>query len=591
MKFSDSHSYTDIEQGRIAHIRFWIDVDFSAKTLKIKASYSLEKPVSGSFFLDTRDLQIDRVYVDDQEILWEIDQHDSIVGDRLHLKDLDDLSAFTVEITTSPKASALQWVTPKQTAGGEHPFLYSQCQAIHARSIFPCQDSPSVRFTYEATVDVQHPLVAVMAAEHIGTELSGDTSQYQYRMPQPIPSYLFAIAVGNIVFEELGPRTGVYAEPEIIESAAWEFAENENKLVEAEKLLGPYLWDRYDVLILPPSFPYGGMENPRLTFLTPKCILGDRSRTPLISHELAHAWTGNLVTNATWEDFWLNEGWTTYAESRITEVIEGDEYSQLLGIVGRNAMLKVMEHRFGMDSDKTRLKYSQRGIDPDEVFSVIPYEKGFSFLLKLERSVGRDVFDAFIKKYIATFSFQSLTTEEFISFLEQELPEAIEHVDIDEWLYAPGYPESAPTLSSSLFDDVKASIDAYESGVLPDSHQVADWIPPQVRLFLLMLPERIPVEDCRHIERIFNFKDNPDYYIMSLFYRISVLSGYHEVLPEIECMVGSDGRMAILTMIFRAMVKEEWTRDKARPMFERYRERHHPTTAVSIERLLIEAGL
>ncbi|TET99379.1 MAG: hypothetical protein E3J30_04625, partial [Anaerolineales bacterium] len=224
MQFSDPHSFTDTEQGKIAHIRFWIAADFSAKVLNIKATYSLEEPVSGSFFLDTRDLNITRVHVDDQEILWEIDQHDSIVGDRLHLKDLDGHSEFTIEMTTSPEASALQWVTAMQTAGGEHPFLYSQCQAIHARSIFPCQDSPSVRFTYEATVEVQRPLVVVMAAEHLDSEQSGETSLYRYRMPQPIPSYLFAIAAGNLAFEELGPHTGVYAEPEIIASAAWEFA-------------------------------------------------------------------------------------------------------------------------------------------------------------------------------------------------------------------------------------------------------------------------------------------------------------------------------------------------------------------------------
>ncbi len=590
MKFSDPHSYTDTEQGKIAHIQFWIDVDFAAKVLKIKANYRLDEPVSGSFFLDTRDLNITRVYKDDQEILWEIDQHDSIVGGRLHLKDIDGLSEFTIEATTSPEASALQWVTPKQTAGGEHPFLYSQCQSIHARSIFPCQDSPSVRFTYEAAVEVQRPLVAVMAAEHIETEHLGETSLYRYRMPQPIPSYLFGIGVGNLAFEELGPRTGVYSEPQIIESAVWEFAENEQTLIEAEKLFGPYLWDRYDVLILPPSFPYGGMENPRLTFLTPSCILGDRSRANLVSHELAHAWTGNLVTNATWEDFWLNEGWTTYAESRITEVLEGDDYSQLCVAIRRNGMFKVME-RFGMDSEKTCLKYSQRGIDPDEVFSVIPYAKGSAFLLALERSVGRDVFDAFIKKYIATFSFQSLTTEGFISFLEGELPEAIQHVDIDEWIYAPGFPESAPTLSSSLFDDVKARIDAYESGTFPDDHQVANWIPDQIRLFLLMLPERIPVEDCRQLERIFSFKDSRNYFIMARFYLISVQSGYQDVLPDIERMVGSDGRMVTLAMIFRAMAKEGWTREKARPMFERHRDKHHPTTVAVIDGILRKAGL
>jgi aminopeptidase N len=590
MKFSDPHSYTDTEQGKIAHILFGIDADFSAKILKIKATYRLEEPVSGSFFLDTRDLNITRVYKDDQEILWEIDQHDSIVGDRLHLKDLDGFSEFTIEVTTSPEASALQWVTPEQTAGGEHPFLYSQCQSIHARSIFPCQDSPSVRFTYEATVEVRRPLMAVMAAEHIETENLEETRQYRYRMPQPIPSYLFGIAVGNLAFEDLGPRTGVYSEPEIIESAVWEFTKNEQTLIEAEKLFGPYLWDRYDVLILPPSFPYGGMENPRLTFLTPSCILGDRSRANLVSHELAHAWTGNLVTNATWEDFWLNEGWTTYAESRISEVIEGDEYSQLYSSIRRIQMLRVME-RFGMDSVKTCLKYSQTGIDPDEVFSVIPYEKGASFILQLEKSVGREVFDAFIKKYIATFSFQSLTTEGFISFLEQELPEAIKNVDIDEWLYEPGYPESAPALSSSLFDDVKARIDAYESGSLPESHHIADWIPDQIRIFLLMLPERIPVEDCRQLERVFNLKDTHNYFMMNRFYQIAVQSGYEDVLPGIERMVGSDGRMVALAMIFRTMGKEEWTQDEARPMFERHRDKHHPTTVMVIERILKKAGL
>lgn len=590
MQFSDPHSYTDSEQGKIAHILFGIDVDFSAKVLKIKATYHLDEPVSGSFFLDTRDLIIGRVYEGDQEIVWEIDQHDSIVGDRLHLKGLDGHSEFTIEVTTSPEASALQWVKPMQTAGEKHPFLYSQCQAIHARSIFPCQDSPSVRFTYEATVDVQRPLVAVMAAELIDSEHSGETSQYRYKMPQPIPSYLFAIAAGNLAFEELGPHTGVYAEPEILESAAWEFAENEKKLVEAEKLFGPYLWDRYDVLILPPSFPYGGMENPRLTFLTSKCILGDRSCANLVSHELAHSWTGNLVTNATWEDFWLNEGWTTYAESRITEVLEGDDFSQLYAFVRRKIMLKVME-RFGMDSDKTCLKYSQRDIDPDEVFSVIPYEKGSSFILKLERSVGREVFDAFTKKYIATFSFQSLTTEAFISFLEQELPEAIEHVDIDMWLFAPGYPENAPALSSSLIDDVEVRIDGYESGMLPSTHQVAEWISAQIRLFLLMLPEQIPVEDCLHFERVFNFRDSLDYFTMNRFYQISIQSGYQDVLPGIERMVESGGRIAILAPNFRAMVKAEWTRDKARPMFERHRDKHHPTTVAVIERILSKAGL
>ena len=227
-------------------------------------------------------------------------------------------------------------------------------------------------------------------------------------MPQPIPSYLFAFSVGNLRFKALGPRTGIYAEPEVLDAAAWEFGENESKLEQAEMLLGPYLWDRYDVLIMPPSFPFGGMENPRLTFLSPTYIIGDRTATNVITHELAHAWTGNLVTNATWEDFWINEGWTTYAESRITEILEGTEVDQMIRYLKRIAMHEDMQ-RFGMDSDYTCLKYSQKGVDPEAALSSIPYIKGASFLVCIEQAVGRGLFDEFVKRYISKYSFSSIT--------------------------------------------------------------------------------------------------------------------------------------------------------------------------------------
>jgi len=231
----------------------------------------------------------------------------------LHIKDLEGASSCTIEYNTTPSASALQWLAPNQTSGGEHPFLYSQCQSIHARSIFPCQDTPSVRFTFTAEIEIPNPLTVVMGAGLVGSRNNEATSEFRFDMPQPIPSYLFAIAAGNIQFRSIGSRCGIYAEPELLEAAAWEFAKTEDMLNTAERLFGPYVWDRYDILILPPAFPYGGMENPRLTFLNPMFIIGDRSETIIVTHELAHAWTGNLVTNATWEDFWLNEGWTTYA--------------------------------------------------------------------------------------------------------------------------------------------------------------------------------------------------------------------------------------------------------------------------------------
>ena len=345
----DPHSFTDLLQGKITHIDLRIQTDFEAQVLKIEADYQLAKPANGSLFLDTAGIDLLKAVNDGRELQWEFDRQNKLLGERLHLKELNGITSFSLVFNTSDQARALQWLPAVQTAGGEHPFLYSQCQAIHARSIFPCQDTPSVRFTFSAEVEVPKALTAVMAAEQVGVEERGESCIFQFKMPQPIPSYLFAIGAGNLVFRELGSRTGVYAEPELIEAAAWEFAENEEKIVEAEKLLGPYLWGRYDLLILPPSFPYGGMENPRLTFLTPTAILGNRGQATLITHELAHAWTGNLVTNATWEDFWLNEGWTTYAETRITEVLEGKANADLMAVYDEQRLFEVME-RIGIDS-------------------------------------------------------------------------------------------------------------------------------------------------------------------------------------------------------------------------------------------------
>ncbi len=589
MSISDPHSYTDFTQGKIAHINFQIKADFGSRSLKILASYHLEEPVSGSLFFDSRDLQIERVFSNDRDIPWEIDRRDPILGDRLHLHDLNNLSDFSIRLSTSPAASALQWLNPMQTAGGEHPFLYSQCQSIHARSIFPCQDTPSVRIRYQAEIASPGLLKAVMAAEHVDSWKEGDFRVDAFRMPQPVPTYLFALAIGKLEFRELGPRTGVYAEPEILNAAAWEFAGNEQILTEAERLFGPYLWGRYDVLVMPPAFPYGGMENPRLTFLSPGLILGDRSRTNVISHELAHAWTGNLVTNATWEDFWLNEGWTTYAESRITEALEGVDFDQLLTYNGLMNMFEDME-RFGMVSRKTCLKYSQQGINPDEVFSTIPYYKGQLFLLALEQSVGRENFDIFIQKYISTYPFESLTTEQFMSFLKQELPEAIKHVDVNQWLFAPGFPKNAPALRSALYDDVEKVLDAYKRGDLPARQQVAGWIGEQVLLFLKSIKGGIPTEDCRNLEELFGLKKMNDARVLTAFYVISIRSGYQEVLPGIEKIIANEGRYLLITRLFRTMLEVEWARGLTRPLYDKYRNRHHPITQAGIEQILLEAG-
>jgi len=591
MSVEDPHSFSDFTQGLIQHINFEIEVNFVSHTLGILANYHLDRPVTGSFFLDTRDLQIKRISQDGKNVEWELDMEDDILGQRLHLHELDQVSEFSIQLKTSPGASALQWLQPTQTAGGLHPFLYSQCQMLHARSIFPCQDSPSVRFTYNATIKAPEALKAVMAAESMGDMREGGSTVSSFHMPQPIPSYLFALAIGELVFQEVGPRTGIYAEPSIIDAAVWEFEENEEKLIQAEKLLGPYLWDRYDLLIMPSAFPPGGMENPRLTFLHPSTIIGDRSGTSIVTHELAHAWTGNLVTNATWEDFWLNEGWTTYAELRITELLEGKDVEQLIWHLKRTAMHDAMAN-FGYESRFTCLSYSQEGVDPDIVFSSIPYAKGAAFLVCLEEAAGRDVFDAFIKHYIETYQFTSITTDEFIAFLLENLPEAAERVDIEEWVYRPGFPESAPQLSSKLYDEVESAISAFTKGILPEKKTVKNWRALQVIQFCLDLQnQEVTIADCKYFEDLFGIDDSASAGLRRAFYLFAIPAGYEDIRPGIERYVEQVGRSFFLMSLYRCMVKVDWTREFARSLFEENRHRHHPITVKSNDAILTEAGL
>jgi hypothetical protein len=445
-----------------------------------------------------------------------------------------------------------------------------------------------VRFTYSAEVEVPQDLVAAMAAELIEVQ-EGKWTTFVFKMPQPIPSYLFALGVGNLAFRELGPRTGVYAEPEIVDAAAWEFAENENKIVEAEKLLGPYLWGRYDLLVLPPSFPYGGMENPRLTFLTPTAILGTRGQTSLITHELAHAWTGNLVTNATWQDFWLNEGWTTYAETRITEILEGTDSRDLHLAFNEKQLIEIME-RVGINSRNTCLKLPEIK-DVDSFATSIPYYKGCFFLQECEYAVGRERFDEFIQKYMTSFQFQSLTTEAFLDFLRSELPEVFEKIDVHKWIYEPALPQEWHRPKSHLYEDILQVLKDYEQGIKPTKEQVNNWHRYQILSFLQGLPGEISVEDCQHFDDILELEKRNDVAFFSFFYVTCIKSGYEAILPRVEQFMEKIGRMLYVLPIVRAMIETDWSRDKVRPLFERVRDRHHQITVNAIEGLLKKAGL
>ena len=393
-------------------------VDFERQELAGTAELTLDwrDPQAHSLVLDTRDLTIESIQSvaadgATEDLAYTLDKRDPIFGSALRIDTKTAVPNVRIRYRTSPQASGLQWMTPAQTASGKQPFMFSQSQAIHARSWVPLQDTPSVRFTYTAHIQAPKPLRVIMSADNdIAHPLDGD---YRFVMKQPIPSYLLALSVGELDVRSTGARTAVFAEPSVVAKAAKEFEDTEAMIEAAEKLYGPYRWDRYDILVLPASFPFGGMENPRVTFATPTVIAGDKSLVGLVAHELAHSWSGNLVTNANAQHMWLNEGFTSYVENRIIEAVYGKDEATMQLVVDAQELHTEMQ---GMKPREQLLVTDLEGIDPDEGLSGVPYDKGRWFLRFLESRYGREAFDPFLRAYFDHYAFQSITTPDFLRY-------------------------------------------------------------------------------------------------------------------------------------------------------------------------------
>ncbi len=582
----DPHSHYDNYQPRTKHLRLNWFVDFENRQINGSVTLELEKPSSGFFDLDTKALAIRSAYGQDgEDIPFEFGGEDPILGRRLRLDLPEGTALITIDYTTSSEAVALQWFEPELTLGKRHPFMYSQCQAIHARTIIPCQDTPRVRVSYNAAVTVPDKLSAVMSAGPAGIlpERGRGTRTFLFHMPQPVPPYLFAIAVGDLQPCDLSPRARVWAEPGMVDKAAHEFGEIEQMIATAERLFGPYEWDRYDMLVLPPAFPYGGMENPRMTFLTPTVIAGDRSLVDVIAHELAHSWTGNLVTNASMDHFWLNEGFTTWAERRILDAIHGEKSSALRWAIGQKALDESVA-RFGSDSPLTKLRTDLKGVDPDEAFSSIPYEKGARFVTLLERHAGRESFDRFMRAYINAFRFTSITTEEFLAFLEQELPGAAAAVNADAWLYRPGMPDNAPIFKSEQLDDLVAAAEAFAAGKLPSPQQLADWDSSELLVFLQSLPRRLDHASLDWLDQNLRLTRRGNYEILVEWLTIAAGSDYEPVFERVREVLLEVGRMKYLRPLYSALGKHARTRALARAIYEQGKANYH-----SLSRRVIES--
>jgi len=423
-----------------------------------------------------------------------------------------------------------------------------------------------------------------MAAAPAGVEDFEGKRRFLFEMPQPIPSYLTALAVGDIDSRDLSDRVRIWAEPEVLEKAAWEFAEVDSMISVAEGIFGPYAWDRYDMLVMPFSFPYGGMENPRLTFLTPTLLAGDRSLVNVVAHELAHSWTGNLVTNATMEDFWINEGFTVWAERRILEALEGREYAALHAAIGRNSLKEAME-RFGPDSPYTRLKTPMEGVDPDEVYSEVPYEKGFLFVSLLEETLGRDAWDRIVSHYIERFRFQSITTEQLLDFLDQQAPGILRRIVAHRWVYEGGLPENAPEFTSPRLEKVQDLGAAFARGVIPEMETAAAWSPEEWQLYLQALGKEIPVEGCRELDERFKLSSSGNYEILVSWLALAIRSGYADALPGVRQVLTRVGRGKFLRPLYSALLSREEFRGFAAEVFEQMKDRYHTLARVGVEGL------
>ncbi|KAI3426280.1 hypothetical protein D9Q98_008653 [Chlorella vulgaris] len=630
-------SQSNPHESAVTHSDIELDVDFDSHVLSgyVEHTVTVKSDGAGELALDTSDVTVSSITVNGKAAEYNLGTAHKALGSRLVVKlpsglKAGDTATVGIDFAASPEASAVQWLPPEQTAGKVHPYLFTQCQAIHARSILPCQDTPGAKFSYTAAVRVPEQLRALMSAVAVegGAEDGADlqrvaersgaaTRVFRFKQAVPISSYLLALAVGNLVQRELGPISAVWSEPEMVEAGAYEFAETSKFLDAAAELAGPYQWGRYDLLLLPPSFPYGGMENPCLTFVTPTLLAGDRSLANVVAHEIAHSWTGNLVTNATWEHFWLNEGFTVFLERKILGRLYGEQMYQLQASMGwlelqdtryqfqaAGGWLKLQHtvtKQFGSeDHPYTRLVPDlQGGVDPDDAFSSIPYEKGFALIHYLQQLVGGSAaFEPFFKAYIEHFSGTPLTSEDFRSFFEDYFKsnEAIKQIDWDTWLYKTGMPpvkcEYDESLGKAAYDLAKRWHTADVMGIGssgPSGASAADiegWSSTQVVAFLDKLAELRAMQPLhpsitRRMNELYDLDSRHNSEIRSAWFQLCINAGDDAVLPGVEAFLQEQGRMKFLRPLYRALnnSKSGTAKKAAVETFERNKRSYHPIAA------------
>lgn len=590
----DLHSFANANEVSTPHLHLSLTVNFEQQQLFGFAEYTLRfhnprgEPKAKQLVLDTEELLIQYV-----EVLagndWAMTEYtlgatDPVLGTPLIIELPSGAEKVKVHYASSPNATGLDWVEPAGTAGGEQPFLYSQSQPHYARTWIPIQDTPASRLTFTGELFTPENLIGLMGANNAPNPKR--TGYYTFESRQPIPSYLMALVVGDLEFQALNERMGIYAEPSVLPAAVAEFGYTTDMMAATEDMFGAYAWDRYDQVILPPSFPFGGMENPQLAFITPTAIAGDQSLVGLIAHELAHSWSGNLVTNATWRDIWLNEGFTSYVENRIMERVYGTERALMERMLDAQALersLPSMDERYQV----MYIELEQR--DPDTAFTRVPYIKAQQFLYFLEERFGRETFDAFVRNYFADFSFQSIATPQFEDYLEHHLlannPGVVSAAEVHEWLHEPGLPTTASKPQVDVFDRIDAEQARWLAGEALD---ISAWSIHERLYFLRGLPAELSEQQLARLDKEFTLTETKNNEVLSTWLVIAIRNNYEPALPRVEQMLTSMGRLLYLLPVYSALVETEAGRERALEIYQVAHAGYHQLTRVEVEALLGE---
>lgn len=595
----DQHSFSNTDEIRTKHLDLEIDVDFEKKTIYGVARHKMERlKDTDTAIFDINGPEIQKVTLgkkgNEVETDFIIGKEQEFLGQPLSIKIDKNTEYINIYYKTTENAAALDWMDPELTEGKKHPYLYTQGQAILTRTWIPVQGTPANRITYSADVKVPAELMAVMSASN--PRERNPEGKYHFEMKQPIPVYLIALAVGNLEYKSLGKNCGIYTEPEMLKKAVWEFVDLPKMIHAAENLYGPYQWEQYDVIVLPSSFPFGGMENPRLTFANPTLIAGDRSSVSVIAHELAHSWSGNLVTNASWNDFWLNEGFTVYFENRIMEELYGKEVADMLALIEFQELQTELED---LSEEDTHLKLELKKRNPDDGMTSVAYVKGAFFLKTLERDFGRQRFDAFLKKYFKDHAFQTLTTEQFKKYLNDNLISQTDiKFNVDEWLYKPGLPKNCYAVSSPRFEkiqklarDFAGGKDIFKKPAKKKGKKQApalkrdQYVPQEWQAFIRALPKKMDPERLALIDEKLGFSTWGNAEVATEWYVLGINSNYTEIRPQIEKFISRVGRRKFLLPIYTALHKNAESKKWGLEVYKKYRENYHPVSIMTLDDL------